>query len=408
MRVLILAQNFPPEGVGPGINYHQLGTDLIAKGHQVTMLTAFPHYPDGFIFDGYQGRAFQREVVDGIEVIRTWIYATPSKNFWPRALNFGSFSASSLLGGLIATRKFDIIYAVLPPLTLGMTAVIQAVARRTPVVVSIQDIYPYAAVVMGFLRNRTAIRFFERMEKWIYRRANHIVVISEGFRDNLKNKGVPPEKISVVSNWADPEFIQPGPKNNSFRRELGVDGSFTLIYSGSISHNSNLEPVLHAADLLRDKSVSFVIVGDGVHKPALEQLAAERRLENIQFKLFQPLSRYAEVLRAADMTLVTLSNQAALASVPSKIFKQMASGRPILAITAPGNEVDRLIEAAQCGICVPPDDPVSLADALLWAQAHPEELNRMGQNGRLYFEEHHSRSKCVTQIESILQQVLSQ
>src|SRR5262245_2106966 len=206
MRVLILAQNFPPESVGPGINYHQLGIDLIAKGHQVTMLTAFPHYPDGFIFNGYRGRAFQRETLDGIEVIRTWIYATPSKSFWPRVLNFSSFSASSLLGGLIAAGKFDVVYAILPPLILGITAVIQGATRRVPVVVSIQDIYPYAAVVMGVLRNRIAIRFFERMEKWIYRRAAHIVVISEGFRENLSSKGVPFEKISVVSNWADAEF----------------------------------------------------------------------------------------------------------------------------------------------------------------------------------------------------------
>lgn len=407
MRILILAQYFKPESVGAAIWIHQLATDLVARGNHVTVLTAFPNYPGGVVFDGYRRQAFKREIVDGVDVVRTWIYATPSKKFWSRVLNFGSFSASSLIGGIVAVKDFDIIYAILPPLALGITAVTEAITKRAPVVVNIQDIYPHAAVAMGMLKRQSAIRFFEGMEKWIYRQADHVVVISQGFRENLINKGVPSDKVSIVPNWADPDAIRPGPKNNEFRQTLGLNGCFALVYSGGVSHNSNLEPVIHAAELLRDEPFAFVIVGEGVHKPTLERMAAEKRLNNLQFRPFQPLESYAGVLQAADLTLVTLSSQAALASVPSKIFKQMAAGRPILAITAPNNEVDRLVETARCGISVPPDDPVALADALRWARGHPDELDQMGQNGRLYLKEHHGRAQCVAEIEKILQQVLN-
>jgi colanic acid biosynthesis glycosyl transferase WcaI len=406
MRILLLAQHFKPESVGPANFLYELATDLVGKGHQVTMLTAFPNYPSGVIFDGYRGKIFQRETIDGVEVIRTWIYTSPSKAFWQRIVNFGSFCTSSLLGGLVAARRPDVICAFLPPLPLGVTAVALAAAKRARVLVNIQDIFPQSAVVNGVLNNPQAIRFFEAMERWIYRRSHHIVVISEGFRQDLLSRGVPAEKLSVVSNWADPDFFQPGPKENSFRRELSVGSRFALIYSGGLGYNSNVEPVLRAADILRNEPFAFVIIGDGIRKPGLERLTRQKKLTNVCFKPFQPWERYPEVLLAADMNLVTLSKQEAFVSVPSKIFKQMAAGRAILAITTTGNEVDRLVKDAQCGLCVPPDEPVALVDALRWAAAHPEELAQMGRNARRCLERHHSRSHCTAQIEGVLRQVV--
>lgn len=269
-------------------------------------------------------------------------------------------------------------------------------------VLNIQDIYPDIAIALGFLRNRQVIRFFQAMERFIYRRATAIIVISDGFKENLLGKGVAPSKIYVVPNWADPDFIRPGPKDNSFRQQLDVGGRFTLIYSGNLSHNSNLEPVIDAAELLRDQPFAFVIVGDGVRKTQLERSVKEKQLDNVLFLPFQPLEIYPQVLTAADMNLVTLNTQAAMASVPSKVFKIMASGRPIPAITVQGNEVYRLVSEAKCGLCVPPDDPGALAEALRYAAVHRDELEQMGENGRRYLEENFSRSKCVAQIEEIL------
>jgi len=408
MRVLIVTQYFKPENIGAPIWIHQLAVDLLNMGHQVTVLTGFPNYPKRVIFEGYRGKVFMRENIDGVEVYRTYIYASPNDAFWSRALNFGSFSASAMLGGLLVPKP-DVIYCIMPPLPLGLSAeFIGFIKNNTPVVLNIQDIYPDIAIALGFLRNRWAIRFFQWMERFIYRKAKAIVVISDGFKENLLSKGVPAEKIYIVPNWADPNFISPGPKNNSFRQRIGVGDRFTLIYSGNLSYNSNLEPVIEAAELLRSEPFAFVIIGDGVRKKDLEHKAYKKQLKNVVFLPFQPLEDYPLVLTAADMNLVTLNTQAAMASVPSKIYKIMSSGRPILAITVEGNEVHRLITKANCGICVPPNDPVSLAEALRYAAAHPDELKKMGENGRKYLEEHFSRQKCVAQIEKILIEILSQ
>ena len=402
MHIQLIAQYFKPETVGSGIWIHQLATDLVDLGHQVSVVTSFPNYPRRVVFDDYRGKLFMRERMDGVDVVRTYIYASPNESILSRTLNFGSFCASAAIGGLFASKP-DVIYCVMPPMPLGVSAEFLGLMKTAPVVVNIQDIYPDIAVAVGVLRNPLAIRFFEWMERAIYRRATSVVVIADGFKENIVGKGVPEDKIHVVPNWADPNEIMPGPKDNAFRKKLGIADRFSLSYSGSLSFNTNLDPVLGAAEILTGEEFSFIIVGDGVKKDDLRRTAQERQLDNVQFLPFQPLDQYPSVLAAADMNLVTLNRQAAMASVPSKLFKMMASGRPVLAITIEGNEVHRLIRDSECGLCVPPDDPERLAEALRYAAAHPDEMDRMGKNGRRHLVESFSRKDCVGKIESILE-----
>lgn len=402
MHVQIIAQYFKPETVGSGVWIHQLATDLVGLGHQVSVVTSFPNYPERVVFEGYRGRMFMRERMDGVDIVRTYIYASPDEGMLSRTLNFGSFCASAAIGGLFAPKP-DVIYCVMPPMPLGVSAEFLGFLKSAPVVVNVQDIYPDIAVAVGVLRNPTAIHFFKWMERSIYRHAASIVVIADGFKENIERKGVPEEKIHVVPNWADPDEILPGPKSNAFREELGVKDRFTLSYSGSLSFNTDLDSVLGAAELLADEPFSFVIVGDGVKKAELMRRAEEMRLDNVQFHPFQPLEMYPQVLAAADMNLVTLNRQAATSSVPSKMFKMMASERPVLAITMQGNEVHRLVQDAQCGLTVPPEDPVKLAEALRYAASNSKEMERMGVNARRYLVENHSRQDCVRRIEAVLE-----
>src|SRR5262249_29399494 len=162
-----------------GIWVRQLALDLKAMGHTVTVLTSFPNYPSGHVFPAYRGRVFQRDVIEGISVVRVWSFTTPSKRFWPRVAAFGTFCATSILGCLASFLRADVVYAVLPPLPLGVSAWMLAKAAGARLVVNVQDIYPDIAVALGVLRNGPAIRFFKRMERWIYTRADRIVVISE-------------------------------------------------------------------------------------------------------------------------------------------------------------------------------------------------------------------------------------
>jgi len=289
-----------------------------------------------------------------------------------------------------------------PPLPLGVSAWLMAKASRARLVVNIQDIYPDIAVALDYLKNPAAVGFFRRMEGWIYRRADRVVVISEGFRENLLGKGVPAAKIDVAPNWADPDQFAPMSSDNGFRRETGVGDGLLVAYSGGLTHNAELETVLDAAAQLQDSPIQFAIVGEGVQKQALMEKAAAARLRNVRFYPFQPIERYGEVLAAADVTLVSLKSAATFASVPSKIYKQMAAARPIVAITNPGNELDHLIGDAQCGVTTAPGDAGGLAAALRRALENRAAFAEMGRNGRVYLEQNRSRAKCVAQIETAL------
>jgi colanic acid biosynthesis glycosyl transferase WcaI len=401
MQILLIAGYYYPEQVGAGIWVRQLALDLKAMGHEVSVLTAFPSYPQGRIFDEYRGRWFQTERIDGIEVTRTFTFATSSKSFWPRIASFASFCVSSLLGGLWRRKRFDVVYAVLPPLPLGVSAALLAKAARASLVVNVQDIYPDIAVALGILRQRHVVRFFQAMERWVYRHSNRIVVISEGFRQNLLNKGVPGGKLAVVPNWGDPEMLTLPARQNAFRREHHIGGEFVVLYSGGLSHNSHLEPVLEAAEQLQSEPFLFLIAGEGVHKPALTRRVETRGLRNVRFLPFQPLARYGEMLAAADITLVTLHAAATVASVPSKIYKQMAAGRPVIALADARSEVARLIAETGCGICAGLQEAGEFVAALRFIRSHPGEAARMGAAGRRYVEEVCSRSRCVAAIEQV-------
>lgn len=401
----MLSQYYWPEEQTSFI--HELALGLLSKGHQITVLTAFPHYGKGRVYDGYRGRVFQTEIEAGIKIIRTFVYATPSTNFYQRILNFSSFMFSSLIAGLLINDKPDIVYVWMPPLPLGIVGVVIARWKRSRLVVHVQDIYPKAAVQHGILRNRRAIIFFEKMEKWIYKKADILVGISKGFGEHFIKNGINDGKIHVVENWADPDFIVPGSKNNSFRNRVNKENHFMIVYSGGINNNANLEPLIQAAAVLKEEPFLFIIIGEGQYKERIWKMVTERSLRNVQLLPWQPIKDYPEALRAADINVVTLSSRSAETSVPSKVYKQLAAGRPIIAITPEKNELFRLITVAQCGICIPPDDAQAVVRELRWSLLHPHELGQMSLNGRAYFEQHHTLEHSLEKVNLALKAALN-
>lgn len=404
MRILFLCQHYWPEEQ----NYfvHELALNLAKRGHEISVLTSFPHYGADKVYPAYQGKFIQSEVQDGVKIFRSYVYVAASKKIVPRLINFGSFCCSSLPYGFYLPN-YDVVYTWLPPLPLGLTGLMLSKMKKSKFVLHIQDLYPRAAVEHGVIHNKQIIRLFENMEKYIYHKADFSIVISDGFKDHLMSKGVSSSKIGVVANWADPNFFQIGSKENAFRNKLNPKDNFVVIYSGGINNNANLEPLIHAADLLRDEPFLFVIIGDGQHKPRLEQLLLMKSLRNVQFFPFQPMSHYPEVLRAADINVVSLNRRSTFTSVPSKVYKLLAAGRPILAITQEENELFRLVKAAKCGLCVPPDEPNEIAGVLRWYHSHPNDLDGMGMNGRTYLEENNSLQISVDKIEHILNEIIN-
>jgi colanic acid biosynthesis glycosyl transferase WcaI len=355
------------------------------------------------VFKEFRTRLYADDLIDGIRVLRTPTWATPSKSFWPRILSFGSFCASSISAIAMALGRADIVYSILPPLPLGVSGAAIASLTGAKLVVNVQDIYPDIAVSLGFLKNKNAIRLFRSMERWIYRKASKIVVISNGFQENLQGKGVPAGRCCVVPNWADADEIAPAERENRFRRAHGLSKHFVVMYCGGLTLNSNLEPLLDAAKMLEGTALRCVIAGDGARKAALLARAAELQLTNVLFLPFQPLEEYPEALGAADATLVALDSSATFASVPSKVYKQMAAARPVIALTNPGNELTRLIDEAQCGVWIRQNDAGRLRSVLLNAMENGEWWEQMGWNGRDYLLQNCSRKVCVDRILSVLQ-----
>lgn len=402
MHVLIMAQTYAPEEVSGAVLVTELATDLAAANHQVTVLTCAPNYPYGKVLQGYQNRWCHREELNGVHVIRTWSYISPLKTFWRRILSYGTYTATSLFGGLVSGKP-DVILCFTPPLPLGLSAWLLSRFWRVPWLLQIEDVYPDAAVSAGLLTNPAAIRFFGAMERFVYRKAAKISVISNTFFDNLLHKGIAAQKVTVIPVWADPDLVCPADKENSFRARYGLKGKFVVMYAGNHGITSCLENLVTAAERLsNDPDIRVVFIGEGVRKRFLSERAQTLNLRNTLFLPYQPRENFCEMMAAADVNVVTLNRESCISSLPSKTFNIMASGRPVLAIGPQESELCQLVEEAECGLAVSIDGTDQLVEAILRLKADREGLARWGKNGRATLESTYSRSRCVGMLEKLL------
>jgi colanic acid biosynthesis glycosyl transferase WcaI len=290
---------------------------------------------------------------------------------------------------LFRVRRGDVVFLRLPPLQLGITGWLARRLRGARVILNVQDIHPDLSIESGLLRNPFLIAAAKAFEKWIYRRVDEILVISEGFRRNLLAKGVPDRKIRILLNWVDTDFLRPRPKDNPVARRYGLQDRFVFMYSGTISISSSvtLERVLEAAALVRDDpSIRVAIVGEGLKKPDLTAKAAALGLANVVFIPFQPYPDLPDLLAAADVLLVPLDKEKSLLSVPSKLYNFMAAGRPILGLARSDSEVFEIIRDTGCGVCLPPDDPGAIAVAFRELRRNQAGREDMARRGRAYAE----------------------
>lgn len=404
---MLLTLYFAPDVAANAVIMTELAEELTALGHQITVVTAFPHYAGNIVDHRYRGRLIQQDMQRGIRVIRTYLYTSPHKQrFLVRFLNYVSFNVLSTLACLFAGPQ-DVILAPSPPLTIGLSAHIISRVRRIPYVYNVQDIYPDVVIKLGILKNPWIIALSRWMERFVYAGARHIAVLSEGFRANLLPKGVPSEKITIIPNFVDVDFIRPLPRDNGFRHRFGLEGRFVLLYAGNLGHSQSLEHVLECAALLQGQDhFAFVIVGNGSRKPYLEAQAQQMGLDNVRFIPFQPWEDVPEIYAAADISLITLRKGIALDSVPSKAYTIMASGRPILAAVDPGSDAWNLVQQAQCGLCVEPENPQALAKAIRDLYADPTLRERLGRNGRDHVVQHYTRQAVAKQYHELLTSIV--
>jgi colanic acid biosynthesis glycosyl transferase WcaI len=220
--------------------------------------------------------------------------------------------------------------------------------------------------------------------------------------------GVPDEKMALVYDWVDTDLVHPMPRENAFAREHNLVGKFVVLYAGNIGLSQGLEHVLCAAETLQNcPDIKFVFVGDGANREHLVAESEGRHLENVTFLPFQPRQRLPEVLASADISLVSLQSGIGVSSLPSNTFSILASGRPVIACVDEGSETWNLIKRAEAGLCIPPEKPLELADAILTLKENQVLRESMGQNGRCWAESHHSPQAAAKQIERLMLEVTS-
>ncbi|MBI4525495.1 MAG: glycosyltransferase family 4 protein [Deltaproteobacteria bacterium] len=406
MRILLPILQFPPDVNATGLLMAGLCEGLAAYGHEVRVITTFPHYENFKTWDEYRGRLFEHSRQNGIDVIRLYAYAPGKKSMRNRLLNYLAFNAFATGTGVFSRARWDVILCPNGSFFTGVTGWLIGKAKDAPFVYNVQDLYPEVPIRAGQLCNPYAVATLRGIERFMYRKAAHITVISSLFRDNLLSKGVPAEKISVMPNFVDTEFIRPLPKVNRFSEQHGLADKFVVTHAGNLGYVYDLETLLDAASLLSpQKDILFLIVGNGVAKPELEERARELRLGNVRFMPFQPHESLPWLRASSDIQVSLYKKGAAGYSLPSKIYEIMASGRPLIASCDDKSEIQRVVEASQCGICISPEDSAQLAEGILTLYRNRLLSDAMGQRGRRYAEENHSKQAVVGRYHDLLQRI---
>lgn len=387
MHILFLTENFPPETNAPANRTWEHAREWVRGGTRVTVVTTAPNFPSGKVHTGYRNRWKVRETIEGIEVIRVWSFVAANEGFAARLIDFLSFMVTGALAGL-RVDKPDVVVATSPQFFTAVAGWVVAALRRRPFVFELRDLWPESIRAVGAMRDSAALRWVEKLELFLYRRAARVIAVTNAFRANLIARGVDPAKVEVVTNGADlSRFVraEDSAAADALRARLGLENTFVASYIGTHGMAHGLTTLLDAAERLAATPdappLAIVMLGEGAEKRGLCASAARRGLANVVFCDPVPRDAVKAYWALSDVTIVHLRDTPLFRTViPSKLFEAMAMGVPtILGVEGEAREV---IEAAGCGIAVPPDDGEKLAEALLALARDPERREALAACGR--------------------------
>jgi len=383
MHITVLTHYYSPEVNAPASRWSEMARAWVRAGHRVTVVTCAPNHPAGQLYPGYRNRLFQRETIDGVEVIRLWTYLAANEGFVPRIANYVSYLASVLLQAWRLPRA-DVVISTSPQFFCGLAGRLLQ-RRRRPWVLEIRDLWPESIIAVGAMRRSALIRLLERIEAYAYRSADLVVAVTDSFVHHIRARR-PQGPIAVVKNGVDLSlFSRADPAAiAAFRAEHGLTGKFVASYVGTHGMAHGLDAVIDAAERLRDRpDIAFLMVGAGAEKARLAAEAARRGLSNIVMLDQQPKAMMPMVWSASDAAMVLLRGLDTFRSViPSKMFEAMALQIPM--ILGVEGEARALMEAGGAGIAITPESGVELAAAVTRLAGDPALAARMGASGRAH------------------------
>ncbi len=413
MQILYISQYFPPEMGAPSARVSELANHWVKAGHRVTVLTGFPNHPTGKLHPGYRTkfrRLIYREMVGGVEVIRTWLMPFPNRKSYERIFNYASFWISASFTGMFLNKP-DAIVATTPQLLVGMVGWLLGKFKRVPFVLEVRDIWPDSIVASDVGSDETLlIRALRKIASFLYRSSDHIVVVTSAFKSYLiENLETSVEKISIVQNGIETDFFASNNGIEKTRAKLGVEGKFVLSYIGTHGFAHGLGTALRAAALLNEvcHEIVIIFVGEGAEKKNLVAEAEKSNLSNVVFLDSQPRHKIPSIIRASDVCMVLLKKRDIFKTViPTKMLEFLACGRPV--ILGVDGQARKILEVAQAGIYIPPEDPNALVEAALLLFSDSKLRKKLGENGQRYVVENLSRHQTAKQYLDILDNVISE
>jgi len=408
MHILFITDNFPPETNAPASRTYEHAREWIRLGHKVSVLTCVPNFPYGRVYDGYRNRAFQHELMDGINVYRVWSYMAENKGFARRVLDFCSFMVSSIFWSP-RIRGVDVVIATSPQFFAGVAGYVISRMKRRPFILEVRDLWPEQIATLGVItENNIIYRLLAWMARYMYHHCDQLVTVGEGYQDQIaRGYGIKRDRINVIPNGILPELFRKSGTREAFRSKMGWKDKFIVLYLGTHGMSQKLEIILEAAEILRDmKEVYFVFVGDGAEKQRLVNMKKEKKLDNCLFLPMQPKEKVPCFYEAADVCIVPLRCcNLFLGNYPSKMFEAMAMECPII-LSAAGKSAE-LLERAGAGKVVQPEAPEELARAIKYFFCSSVERQEKGKNGRRFVLNHFTRAFWAKKYIAIIEKLVS-
>lgn len=393
MRILFLTHYFPPEVNAPASRTYEHCKRWVNAGHDVTVVTCAPNAPEGRLYEGYRNKLLSRELVDGIKVVRLWTYIAPNSGFLKRIINYLTYMNSAVFYVLFSFSKYDRLIATSPQFFVGWAGVILKFIKRKKFILEIRDIWPESILTVGAMKKSFIIKILERMEKRMYKTADHIIAVGEGYKSNIVGKGIDDNKVSVIMNGVSLNLFDGTGQREKTRLRYNATEKFVCSYIGTVGMAHGLEVIINAAKSLEsenDISIEFWIVGDGANRKYLEGIAKNLKLSNVKFLGKLPKEDMPDIISASDAALVHLKKTDLFSTViPSKIFEFMAMNLPI--IMGVKGEAQDIVAKANAGEVMEPENHLELLSAIQKIKNNSPD----SYNGRSFVKKYYNRDNLA-------------
>ena len=401
MKVLFITDNFSPEVNAPATRTYEHIKEWQKKGLEVSVVTCAPNFPHGKVYDGYKNRLYQKDDVDGIEVIRVWSYITSNSGFVKRVLDYVSFAFMAFGVGLF--KNYDLIIATSPQFFTTWAAFGLSKVKRKPWIFELRDLWPESIKTVGAMKQGRAIDMLEKIELGLYKDASKVIAVTDAFKANLISRGINADKIEVVTNGSNMELFYPREKNNELLTSLNLQDKFIVGYIGTHGMAHSLDFIMNSIGKIEDKDIHFLFIGDGAMKAIIVQIAKELELQNVTF--LDPISKekVPQYLSIVDVSLAPLKKEDNFKTViPSKIFEASAMLKPTL--LGVEGQAQEIIEKYDAGLCFEPENSDDFMSKLLQLKEN-RELYQDCKNGCKNLAHHFDRKILADKMLKIIKEI---